>query len=195
MNYRASTFAHLLGLGKNSAKAVKADDEDKKPDVDAEEQDTDQDEDEVDKKEDEAKKAKASKKAEDPDDKDEDPDAEDEEEEVDAEEDEKKEDSNAKKARKAERTRCAAIFKAAAAANRPDMAAHFAFETNLSAKAAIAALTVAAAPFASLAPKKPSLAVRMAEQANPVVGAGDTDPNRELTPAQRLAAAAGKRTR
>lgn len=51
----------------------------------------------------------------------------------------------AKAGRRFERARCAAIFAADAAAVRPDMAAHLAFETGMSAAAAVALLETAAA--------------------------------------------------
>lgn len=52
-------------------------------------------------------------------------------EEGDDEDEEDNEDPKAKAARKRERARCAAIFATKAAANRPDLAAHLAFNTSL----------------------------------------------------------------
>ncbi|MDC9591914.1 hypothetical protein PSI23_22250, partial [Xenorhabdus sp. XENO-10] len=61
-----------------------------------------------------------------------DPDAEGDEEDENAEEDE-----DVKKGRRAERERCAKIFSSKYAASRPDMAAHLAFNTRMSASEAI----------------------------------------------------------
>ncbi|MEL5664869.1 hypothetical protein PTT73_25485, partial [Serratia ureilytica] len=57
-----------------------------------------------------------------------------EEDDEDAEEDENR---DVKKGRRAERKRCAAIFGSKHAAGRPDMAAHLAFNTRMSAREAI----------------------------------------------------------
>ena len=80
-----------------------------------------------------------------------------------AEEDESPE---AKKARKAENSRCAAIFASPHAANHTGMAAHFAFETRMSAKEAIAALALVP----NAAPKAKTLDERMQGVKNPRVG-------------------------
>ncbi|EQB4330087.1 hypothetical protein ACYJ2D_000036 [Providencia stuartii] len=140
------TFAHLIG---RKAKATEEDDEKtrkakgRRVEDDDEEENAENDdpesEDQDDEKEGrEAKKAK-SKKAEDDD---EDPDAEDDEnaegDDEDAENDEDNKD--VKKGRRAERKRCARIFGSKAAAARPDMAAHLAFNTNLSSSEAISTL-------------------------------------------------------
>ncbi|MEY0976928.1 hypothetical protein AB7196_13335 [Providencia rettgeri] len=135
------TFAHLIG---RKAKATEEDDEKTRKakgrrveDGDEEENaenDDPESEDQDDEKEGrKAKKAK-SKKAEDDDD--EDPDAEDDEEDAEDDEDNK----DVKKGRRAERKRCARIFGSKAAAARPDMAAHLAFNTNLSSSEAISTL-------------------------------------------------------
>lgn len=145
------TFAHLIG---RKAKATEEDDKKTRKakgrraeDDDEEENDENDDpesEDQDDEKEGrKAKKAK-SKKAEDDDedpdaeDDDEDPDAEDDDEDPDTEDDEDNKD--VKKGRRAERKRCARIFGSKAAAARPDMAAHLAFNTNLSSSEAISIL-------------------------------------------------------
>jgi hypothetical protein len=67
-----------------------------------------------------------------------------------------------------ERARCAAIFACSAAATRPDVAAHLAFQTDMSSAAAIGMLNTFAA---GGAPAKQSLASRMANVRVPVVGA------------------------
>lgn len=140
------TFAHLIG---RKAKATEEDDEKtrkakgRRVEDDDEEENAENDDPESKDQDDEkegrkAKKAK-SKKAEDDD---EDPDAEDDEnaegDDEDAEDDEDNKD--VKKGRRAERKRCARIFGSKAAAARPDMAAHLAFNTNLSSSEAISTL-------------------------------------------------------
>lgn len=140
------TFAHLIG---RKAKATEKDDEKtrkakgRRVEDDDKEENAENDDPESEDQDDEkegrkAKKAK-SKKAEDDD---EDPDAEDDEnaegDDEDAEDDEDNKD--VKKGRRAERKRCARIFGSKAAAARPDMAAHLAFNTNLSSSEAISTL-------------------------------------------------------
>lgn len=140
------TFAHLIG---RKAKATEEDDEKtrkakgRRAEDDDDEENAENDEPESEDHDDEkegrkAKKAK-SKKAKDDD---EDPDAEDDEnaegDDEDAEDDEDNKD--VKKGRRAERKRCARIFGSKAAAARPDMAAHLAFNTNLSSSEAISTL-------------------------------------------------------
>ncbi|MCG5369884.1 hypothetical protein L7834_009330 [Providencia rettgeri] len=135
------TFAHLIG---RKAKATEEDDEKtrkskgRRVEDDDEEENAENDDLESEDQDDEkegrkAKKAK-SKKAEDDDD--EDPDAEDDDEDAEDDEDNK----DVKKGRRAERKRCARIFGSKAAAARPDMAAHLAFNTNLSSSEAISTL-------------------------------------------------------
>jgi hypothetical protein len=168
----AAGFAHLLGLG---AKRAEGDEESKRarraedPDQDeedkdknsarrAENEDPDDDRDEDMEEDDESeskskgKKAKGSR-------------AEDGDDDADAEEDD---DEKEKAARLAERARCAAIFRCAEAATRPDMAAHLAFNTGMGSAKAIDMLKVAAA---GSAPRSRGLSSRMAEVPNPKVGA------------------------
>ncbi|PCQ37205.1 hypothetical protein [Providencia rettgeri] len=134
------TFAHLIG---RKAKATEEDDEKtrkakgRRAEDDDEEENAENDDPESEDQEDEkegrkGKKAK-SKKAED---EDEDPDAEGDDEDAEDDEDNK----DVKKGRRAERKRCARIFGSKAAAARPDMAAHLAFNTNLSSSEAISTL-------------------------------------------------------
>ncbi|MBG5927912.1 hypothetical protein [Providencia rettgeri] len=134
------TFAHLIG---RKAKATEEDDEKtrkakgRRVEDDDEEENAENDDPESEDQDDEkegrkAKKAK-SKKAEDDD---EDPDAEGDDEDAEDDEDNK----DVKKGRRAERKRCARIFGSKAAAARPDMAAHLAFNTNLSSSEAISTL-------------------------------------------------------
>ncbi|PHM60630.1 hypothetical protein Xsto_03829 [Xenorhabdus stockiae] len=133
-------FAHLLGA---KARATDEHDEEEKAckakSRRAEEDERDEnaeDEDEkenADEQEDEnkGKKGKKAKKAKSEDD-DDDPDADDNDDDPDADENE-----DVKKGRRAERKRCATIFGSKYAASRPDMAAHLAFNTRMSASEAI----------------------------------------------------------
>lgn len=140
------TFAHLIG---RKAKATEEDDEKtrkakgRRAEDDDDEENAENDDPESEDHDDEkegrkAKKAK-SKKAEDDG---EDSDAEDDEnaegDDEDAEDDEDNKD--VKKGRRAERKRCARIFGSKAAAARPDMAAHLAFNTRMSSSEAISTL-------------------------------------------------------
>ncbi|RYM73253.1 hypothetical protein [Serratia liquefaciens] len=150
-----SKFAHLMGFKKKAsededddkekgkkAKSRRAEEE-RDDEEDAEEEDDredmeDDDDSDPDAEEDDdkgkAKKAK-SRRAEEDDD-------------ADAEEDD--ENRDVKKGRRAERKRCAAIFGSKHAAGRPDMAAHLAFNTRMSASEAIGTL----ATMGAVAPAK-----------------------------------------
>ncbi|HFD7740957.1 TPA: hypothetical protein ACF54C_004791 [Serratia marcescens] len=142
-------FAHLLGLKKKASeeedddkeKSKKAksrraeeerdDEEDAEDDDDREDMEDDDDrepdaEDDDDDKE-KGKKAKSRRAEED---------------DEDAGEDENR---DVKKGRRAERKRCAAIFGSKHAAGRPDMAAHLAFNTRMSAREAIETLATVGA--------------------------------------------------
>ncbi len=159
------SFAHLLGIKKSAseddddkekgkkAKSRRAEeeerdeedaeddeddtraDEDDKDDPDAEE-----DDDEKDTSSKKGKKAK-SRRADDGDD------------DADAEENDDKE-----QGRRAERKRCAAIFGSKHAAGRPDMAAHLAFNTRMSAREAISTLALTGS---ASTPRRTSLDERM----------------------------------
>ncbi|ELW7390589.1 hypothetical protein QLL80_004378 [Yersinia enterocolitica] len=150
-----SKFAHLMGFKKKAsededddkekgkkAKSSRAEEE-RDDEEDAEEEDDredmeDDDDSEPDAEEDDdkerGKKAKSRRAEEDDDD-------------ADAEEDENR---DVKKGRRAERKRCAAIFGSKHAAGRPDMAAHLAFNTRMSAGEAIGTL----ATMGAVAPAK-----------------------------------------
>ncbi|MCC8466827.1 hypothetical protein J8V44_21000 [Photorhabdus bodei] len=156
-------FAHLLGLKKSAseddddkekskkAKSRRAEEEDRdeedaeddEDDTQAEEDDTDAEEDDDDKdtSSKKGKKAKSRRAEEDDDDEN-------------AEDD----DDDKKEGRRAERKRCAAIFGSKHAANRPDMAAHLAFNTRMSSREAISTL---AAIGSVSAPRRASLDERM----------------------------------
>ncbi|EPC7543838.1 hypothetical protein ACR2Y1_001894 [Morganella morganii] len=146
------TFAHLIGLGKKAraseededkkvrkAKGRKAEEDERDEDAEDDE-DREGAEDQDDEKQ--GRKAKKAKKAEGDDD---DPDADDDDDDAGAEgndEDAEGDDDNkdVKKGRRAERKRCARIFGSKAAAGRPDMAAHLAFNTRMSSSEAISTL-------------------------------------------------------
>jgi outer membrane biosynthesis protein TonB len=87
----------------------------------------------------------------------------------DAEEDDKKPDMEDEEtpaqARAAERARCRAIFAAPAAGKNPALAAHLAFDTDLSAAQAVATLGFGGAGGGGLAS-------RMAQAPNPTLGSG-----------------------
>lgn len=149
------TFAHLVGLGKK-ARASEEDENKKvrkakgrKAEEDEHDEDAEDDEDREDAEEqDDEKQGRKAKKAEGDDD---DPDAEDDD-----------ENKDVKKGRRAERKRCARIFGSKAAAGRPDMAAHLAFNTRMSSSEAISTLKAMGA----VQPEKPraSLDSRMREE-------------------------------
>ena len=150
-------FAHLLGI---NPKSSVADDEDNDA---LERMDGESDEDYAKRCEDE--KAKKAKKAEKDDVSDDKPDEEDEAGDNDDDDESRKD----KASRKAERARCAAIFGCKASAARPDMAAHLAFETNMSASDAVKMLGAIAAG----QPKPSGIASRMSSVNVPVVGADE----------------------
>ena len=139
------TFAHLIGLGKK-ARASEEDENKKvrkakgrKAEEDERDEDAEDDEDREDAEEqDDEKQGRKAKKAEG----DDDPDAEDDEDAEGDDEDAEDDDENkdVKKGRRAERKRCARIFGSKAAAGRPDMAAHLAFNTRMSSSEAISTL-------------------------------------------------------
>lgn len=138
------SFMHLIGRNARAseededkkvrkAKGRKAEDDEQDESAEEDEPESeDQDDDEK------GKKAKKAKKAEGDD---EDPDAEEEDAEGDDEDAEDDDDNkDVKKGRRAEQKRCARIFGSKAAAGRPDMAAHLAFNTRMSSSEAISTL-------------------------------------------------------
>ncbi|MDP8798311.1 hypothetical protein QZQ15_09930 [Serratia marcescens] len=142
-------FAHLLGLKK---KASEEEDDDKEKSKKAKSRRAEEERDDEEDAEDDDDREDME------DDYDREPDAEDddgdkekgkkaksrraEEDDEDAEEDENR---DVKKGRRAERKRCAAIFGSKHAAGRPDMAAHLAFNTRMSAREAIDTLATVGA--------------------------------------------------
>lgn len=138
------SFMHLIGRNAKAsedendkarkAKARKAEDDERDENAEDDESEA---EDQDDEKEN-GKKGKKAKKAEGDDD---DPDAEEEDAEGDDEDAEDDDDNkDVKKGRRAEQKRCARIFGSKAAAGRPDMAAHLAFNTRMSSSEAISTL-------------------------------------------------------
>ncbi len=160
----ALSFAHRAGLSTKAAKAE--DDEEKKKDQEARADDEDEDDSEEAKAEDDRKDdddKKSSKKAKAKADDDGDADAEEEEE---SDDDEKRE--SAKSARRAERARCSAIVAHGVKTNQVVHACAYAFDTNMSSKAAIATLD-ANVTLQARSPQASSLAGRMANVKTPVV--------------------------
>ena len=181
---KAFSFAHLLGFG--AAKAAEDDEKDKKRDDETEEEYQDrmaESEDDDKKAEDEKDKSDAS----DDDEKD------DKKSEKDDDEDDKKSKKAVKAAVLGERARCAAIFSSPSAAARPDLAAHLAFNTDMTTSAAIDLLKVSAVNPAG----KPSLAGRMSTVIVPNPGTGPEQGANAGSPATTAAAiiAAGKKAR
>ena len=90
--------------------------------------------------------------------------------------DDEETDSDAQAARMRERARCAAIFGSKAAGSRPDMAAHFAFATDMSRRDAVAALRQIAAgtppPPSPLLLRRESFCARMDRRHSPQLGNG-----------------------
>ncbi|MDC9591607.1 hypothetical protein PSI23_20565 [Xenorhabdus sp. XENO-10] len=140
-------FAHLIPSFGMKSKMSEEDDEkarkaksrraeEDEREEDAEDDDEREDTEEQD-EEKEGKKGKKAKKAKSEDDDDDDPDAEGDEEDANADENE-----DVKKGQRAERKRCAQIFGSKYAAGRPDMAAHLAFNTRMSASEAINTMKV-----------------------------------------------------
>jgi hypothetical protein len=171
MMLKAASFAHLLGLPSKAAKAEDNDD-DKKQRPDESDEDYANRMDEEDKKD---KSSKKSKKADGGDDDDDD-----------AEDDS----DDAKAARQSERARCKAIFADASAGVRPDLAAHLAFNTNMSAPEAVSLLATAATG----GTKGRNLADRMTTARVPNVGVDAEAPtgNSAATTAARIIAAGAK---
>lgn len=143
------SFAHLLGIKKSASE----DDDDKEKSKKAKSrraEEEDRDEEDAEDEDDDTKAEDDDPDAEDDDDQDDDKDksskkgkkaksrrADDDDDDADAEENDDKEEG-----RRAERKRCAAIFGSKHAAGRPDMAAHLAFNTRMSAREAISTLAL-----------------------------------------------------
>jgi archaellum component FlaD/FlaE len=160
----ALSYAHLLGIS-----ASKAEDDEKKQRADESDEDYAKrmEEDDKKEKEDDAKKAEGDDtdaKADEGDDESDDDKKDDKAKKAEESDDE---DDKKKATRQSERARCAAIFACAAAATRPDMAAHLAFHTDMTAEAATDMLKAISVGHVG---KTRSLANRMAEVQTPNVG-------------------------
>ncbi len=155
-------FAHLLGRAPSASEDNEDDKEkSKKAKSKAAEDEKDKEateEEDDDEKDDDKEKSKAE------DGDDDDADAEDDDDEDDKEKDENK---DVKKGRKAERHRCATIFASEHAAGRPSLAASLAFNTPMSAKAAI---NVLAGAGLEVQPGRKSLDARMQQIPNVKIG-------------------------
>jgi hypothetical protein len=181
----ATPFAHLLGIQAKKATRV----EDDKPEEDAEEPEEDDtsaaapgaetDDDDTTEEDKDGKKGKKAKKAKASDD------------EECAEEDDEDEDvaKAAKAGRAFERARCEAIFAAPEATGRPHVAAHLAFKTNMSPRAAIDLMSATAVGAIA------ELSTGRARQARPRVDLGDggAPAPQALTTAQQIVLAGKKR--
>lgn len=203
----AMPFAHLLGL---PGSAARAEEDDERKRLDGESDDDYAKRMEEKDKEDEARKAEEEKEKEDArkaaeekekedaaakevDDDDEEGDAK-----ADDEDDEEtgKRAGRAKGARQRERVRCARIMAAGIKAGRVNQAGVFAFDTNLSAAQAIAALNASGLD-QTLAPRASGLRERMSGVRLPIVGtdggATALDPNDPKAKAAAIVAAGKKR--
>ncbi|AOM40501.1 hypothetical protein [Xenorhabdus hominickii] len=164
-----TTFAHLIPSFGMKAKMSEEEDEkarkakSRRAEEDEHEEGAEDDEEQDEEKE--GKKGKKAKKAKSEDDEDDDPDAEDDDEDDDPD---AEDDEDVKKGRRAERKRCARIFGSQYAAGRPDMAAHLALNTSMSASEAIS--TLKAMGTVQSQPYRASLDSRM--QAEPPVRVG-----------------------
>ncbi|MDB5853284.1 MAG: hypothetical protein JWR22_1325 [Herminiimonas sp.] len=158
----ALSYAHLLGIS-----AAKVEDDEKKQRADESDEDYAkrmEDGDEKKEKDDDAKKAEEEEKKKDDEAKKAEEDKEKEKSKKAEESDDEEKD---KAARQSERARCAAIFACEAAGSRPDMAAHLAFNTDMTVDAATEMLKTISAGHVG---KTRSLANRMAEVQTPNVG-------------------------
>ncbi|AOV11318.1 hypothetical protein FMJ32_17770 [Klebsiella michiganensis] len=158
------SFAHLIGLGV-SASEEEDDKKSKKAKARRAEEDERDDDAEDDERDDDAEEDERDDDAEDDDD---DPDASEEDESDD--DDDRKEGKVAKSARIAERKRCARIFSSKHAAANPSLAASLAFNTGMSAAAAINILASTVPTTQPQATGKRSLDQRMQESENVRIG-------------------------
>ncbi|MDU1380271.1 MAG: hypothetical protein E6944_26710 [Klebsiella michiganensis] len=158
------SFAHLIGLGA-SASEEEDDKKSKKAKSRRAEEDERNDDAEDDERDDDAEEDERDDDAEDDND---DPEASEEDDSDD--EDERKEGKAAKSARIAERKRCARIFGSKHAAANPSLAASLAFNTGMSAAAAIDVLASTAPASQPQATRKRSLDQRMHESENVRLG-------------------------
>ncbi|SAQ61137.1 Uncharacterised protein [Klebsiella michiganensis] len=165
------SFAHLIGLGA-SASEEEDDKKSKKAKARRAEEDERDDDAEDDERDDDAEEDERDDDAEDDDD---DPDASEEDDSDD--DDDRKEGKAAKSARIAERKRCARIFGSKYAAANPSLAASLAFNTGMSAAAAIDVLASTAPAQKLQATRKRSLDQRMQESENVRLGQDGEKPS------------------
>ena len=163
-----TSFAHLVGLTRPAAAAPIAPSATKAEDEGAEEEDARAENDEAENpEEDDPKKGKRAKKAKKkPEDDREDTGEEDTDGDDDSDGEEARADSPHYAARQRERARCASIFRDAAAAGNPALAAQLAFGTSLSRSEAVAVLKTGG----TAATPRRSLNDRMQSAAIPAVG-------------------------
>ncbi|EPS9203819.1 hypothetical protein ACVMY6_004126 [Klebsiella pneumoniae] len=167
------SFAHLIGLGA-SASEEEDDKKSKKAKARRAEEDERDDDAEDDERDDDAEEDERDDDAEDDDD---DPDASEEDDSDDDDDDDRKEGKAAKSARIAERKRCARIFGSKHAAANPSLAASLAFNTGMSAAAAIDVLASTAPATQPQATRKRSLDQRMQESENVRLGLDGDKPS------------------
>lgn len=153
------SFAHLLGLGASASE----EDEDKKSKK-AKARRAEEDERDDDAEDDERDDAEEDERDDDAEDDDDEPEASEDDDSDD--DDDRKEGKAAKGARIAERKRCARIFGSKHAAANPSLAASLAFNTGMSAAAAIDVLASTAPASQPQATRKRSLDQRMQESEN-----------------------------
>jgi hypothetical protein len=205
-NLTATRFAHLLGpLARSSqgSHAARAEDDDKDDDARAEDDHDDDDrKDDEDKKD--SRKSKRSKKSRAEDDGDEARTEDDENDDEaraadddDQDDGDHKDDAKATHARRAERARCAQIFRCTAAGRRPDVAAHLAFDTGMHAADAVALLNAIASGDGARAAHADTLRARMAGVNLPAIGSDGGTPEDRDGPqaAASLILAAARRAR
>lgn len=164
------SFAHLIGLGA-SASEEEDDKKSKRAKARRAEEDERDDDAEDDDRDDDAEEDERDDDAED----DDDPDASEEDDSDD--DDDRKEGKAAKSARIAERKRCARIFGSKHAAANPSLAASLAFNTGMSAAAAIDVLASTAPATQPQATRKRSLDQRMQESENVRLGQDGEKPS------------------
>src|SRR5471032_558437 len=151
----ALPFAHLLGLGVASASDDDSDDDMAQREGESDDEYAKRMEDEERKQRDGESDQDYAKRME----------------ELDGDPDDDDDGEKEKATRTAERARCAAIFGAAAAGSRPDVAAHLAFNTDMASADAIKMLNTVAS---GGAPTARSLSSRMSSVQTPNPGASST---------------------
>lgn len=137
------SYMHLIGLGKKAKASEDEDDKARKAEEDEREEDAEDNKSDAEDQDDEKENGKKGKKAKKAEGDDDDPDAADDNDNAEGDDEDAEDDDDnkdVKKGRRAEQKRCARIFGSKAAAGRPDMAAHLAFNTRMSSSEAIGTL-------------------------------------------------------